>query len=419
MRGFFFMSGRLLFLGLVLALLNVQAFAQIGLVLQLPPTANIDNVAAHAGGVVVDAIPEAGLFLLSVSSVPQNLSDSDRVWAEVNQGTTLPSAPPALYFSVPPTTPADWFKTQPAFGLINLSGATTCSTGSGVIVADIDSKVDCSHPALIGHCMIGNDFVVGAPSGLATQNDSSASYLDDSSASYLDDSSASYLDDSSASYLDDSSASYLDGHKAQIHGTFTAGIIRVVAPGAIIMPLRAFADDGSSNCFTIAKAIHYAVRNGAQVINMSFGLETACKAISTAITYALGRNVTIPASAGNKNSSVPQFPASLPGVLATAATTIRDVKASFSNYGPNIFIAAPGVHIISAVPDNHYGIMSGTSFSAPIIAATVARLLAEGVTGTGVASRIASGASNIDLQNPSYIRLLGAGRVNIRNSICR
>jgi len=184
------------------------------------------------------------------------------------------------------------------------------------------------------------------------------------------------------------------------------------------MPLRAFADDGSSNCFTIAKAIHYAVRNGAQVINMSFGLETACRAISTAITYALGRNVTIPASAGNKNSSVPQCPASSPGVIATAATTIRDVKASFSNYGPYISIAAPGVHIISAVPDNHYGIMSGTSFSAPIIAATVARLLAEGVISTGVASRIASGASNIDLQNPSYIDLLGAGRVNIRNSVC-
>src|SRR6266566_4167620 len=104
MRGFFFMSGRLLFLGLVLALLNVQAFAQIGLVLQLPPTANIDNVAAHAGGVVVDAIPEAGLFLLSVSAVPQNLSDSDRVWAEVNQGTTLPSATSTTLRPVTSTT---------------------------------------------------------------------------------------------------------------------------------------------------------------------------------------------------------------------------------------------------------------------------------------------------------------------------
>jgi subtilisin family serine protease len=184
------------------------------------------------------------------------------------------------------------------------------------------------------------------------------------------------------------------------------------------MPLRAFDDDGSSNCFTIAKAIRYAVNNGAQVINMSFGLDTPCRVISTAIDYALARNVKLTVSAGNQNTSVPQFPASYPGVIATAATTIRDVKASFSNYGAHIFVDAPGVHIISAVPDNHYGIMSGTSYSAPIIAAVVARLLAEGVTGTGIASRLASGAININAQNPTFTGLLGAGRVNIRNSVC-
>ena len=416
------MRGRLLFLSLVLALFalfNVQAFAQnFGLVLQLPPTANIDAVASHAGGVVVDAIPEAGLFLLSVPAVPQNLADSERVWAEVNQGTTLPSAPPARYFSVPPTTPADWFKTQPAFGLINLSGATTCSTGSGVIVADIDSKVDCSHPALIGHCMIGHDFVVGAPSGLATQNDSSASYLDDSSASYLDDSSASYLDDSSASYLDDSSASYLDSQNpCYSHGTLTAGLIAVVAPDAMIMPLRAFDDNGSSNCFTIARAIRYAVNHGAQVINMSFGTDTDCAVNRSAIAYALERNVWLIASAGNKNTSAPQFPAADPGVITACATNLLDMKALFSNYGTDIYVCAPGVNIISAVPGNRYGIVNGTSFSAPIIAATVALVLAEGVTRVALASRIAGATLNIDAKNPAYIGQLGFGRSDIQKAV--
>jgi subtilisin family serine protease len=399
-----------------LSFLNLQAFAQIGLVVQLPPTANIDSVATHANGVIVGAIPEAHQFLLSVPATPHNLPDNEVHWMELNQGTSLPSGPHHQYVDVPATAGADWYNTQPPFARINLQNALTYSTGAGVIVADINSGVDDTHPALAGHLMSGYDFVVGKPVGVTSLNDSGASYLDDSGASYLDQATIAYLNDSGASYLDDSGASYLDGQNpAFSHGTLTVGIIAAIAPGAIIMPLRAFDDNGSSNTFTIARAIRYAVNNGAQIINMSFGTIEDTAVLRTAVAYALSRNVILTASAGNSNTSIAQYPAGYSGVLTTAATNLEDVKASFSNYGTSVDIDAPGVNIISAVPGNHYGIVNGTSFSAPITAGTAALLRAEGVT--GAAARIAGGAINIDSMNPNYVGQLGSGRIDILNSV--
>ncbi|PYS54216.1 MAG: hypothetical protein DMG13_09100 [Acidobacteria bacterium] len=408
------MRGRLLFLCLLLALFNVPAVAQIGLVVQLPPTANIAAVALHANGAVVDVIPEANQFLLSVPAAPSHLADTDVRWMELNQGATLPSAPHARYLQVAPNTAPGWYKTQPALALTNLGGALTYSTGRGVVVADINSRVDTSHWALIGHLLPEQDFVSVRPNGVTALNESSASYLDESSASYLDQSSASYLDESSASYLDESSASYLDGRNpAYAHGTLVAGILTVVAPGAMIWPLRAFDDNGSSDTWMIAKAIRYAVNHGAQVINLSLGSEVNSAVLRSAVDYALDHNVTVTASAGNKNSFAPQYPAGYSGVIAAAATNLLDVKAPFSNFGADVSFTAPGVNIISAAPGNLYAIVNGTSYAAPIIAGTAALLREQ--ASTGVASRIA--VINIDAKNPLYAGQLGRGRVNILKSV--
>jgi len=335
---------------------------------------------------------------------------------ELNYGTTVPSNSRPKYVTVPQTFAASWYKTQPALTLVKAQQALMHATGRGVLVADINSQVDYSHPALAGHLTSGYDFVVGKPTGVTKLNDSSASYLDDSSASYLDGSTVTYLNDSSASYLDDSSASYLDGRNpAYSHGTLTAGIIAVIAPDSMIMPLRAFDDNGSSDTFMIARAIRYAVDQGAHIINMSFGTPDDTAVLRTAVGYALSRNVILTASAGNNNSSMPQYPAAYPGVLATAATNLQDVKASFSNYGTPVFVDAPGVNIISAIPGNLYGIVSGTSFSAPITAATAA-LVREKVM-TGIASIIGAGAVNIDPLNPNFAGQLGKGRIDILKSV--
>jgi subtilisin family serine protease len=283
-------------------------------------------------------------------------------------------------------------------------------------VADINSQLDYSHPALLGHLTSGYDFVTSKPGGATALNQSSASYLDQSSASYLDQSSASYLDQSSASYLDQSSASYLDGlNPAYSHGTLCAGIIAVVAPDAMVMPLRTFDDNGSADLFMIAKAIRYGVKQGAHVINMSFGTAIDSKAISSAVVYAQQRNVVLTASAGNNNTSTPQYPAAYSGVITTAATDLRDVKAPFSNYGKPVFVDAPGMNIISAFPGNLYGLVNGTSFSSPIVAGTAALLSSQ--NRAGVASRLAAGAINIDGTNPDYAGQLGYGRIDILKSV--
>jgi len=408
-------SWLLLILGLVF--FKVQGFAQIGMVVQLPEQADIDAVAAHANGAVVAVIPGAHQFLLSVPAVPHNLPDTEVRWMELNQGTRLPGASHRVYVNVPTTTAgADWYKTQPAFRLVNLQNALTYSTGAGVIIADINSQVDYSHPALAGHLTSGYDFVVGKPNNVSALDQSSASDLDQSTASDLDAATLAYLEQSSASDLDQSSASDLDSRNhAYSHGTLTAGIIAALAPGAIIMPLRAFDDDGSSDTFMIARAIRYAVNQGAQIINMSFGVSTDTAVVRTAVQYALSRNVVITASAGNANTTIAQYPAGSPGVLTTAATTLQDVKASFSNYGPPVDVDAPGVNIISAFPGNLYAIVSGTSFSAPMTAAVSALVRAQGVA--DVASRIGGAATNIDAMNPGYAGQLGYGRIDLLKSV--
>jgi len=404
----------MLIAGLVIFSLN--AFAQIGVVVQLPPTANIDAVAEHAGGAVVAVIPNANQFLLSVPAAPNHMPDSDIRWMELNRAATVPSTPRPKYLRASNRAAADWYKGQPSLTLINIQQALTYSTGSGVIIADINGRVDQSHPALIGHLMAGYDFVRERPNGVTALNDSSASYLDDSSASYLDAATAAYLNDSSASYLDDSSASYLDGQNpAYSHGTLTAGIIAAVAPNAIIMPLRAFDDSGSSDTFTVARAIRYAVDHGAQVINMSFGTPDDTAVLRSAVAYALSRNVIVTASAGNDNTSIPQYPAGYSGVLTTASTNLQDLKAPFSNYGTPVFVDAPGVNIISAFPGNLYGIVNGTSFSAPITAAAAALVVAEGVT--SAETRVGGGAVNIDPKNPPYAGQLGYGRINVLKAV--
>jgi subtilisin family serine protease len=402
--------------GLALLLFGVPAFAQIGCVLQLPPNADVAAIAANAGGAVVDAMPDVNQILLSVPNCSPNSPPSGVTWQEPNASTTFPSNPHPAYLVASPNAAASWYSTQPSFGLINLNGGLTYSTGRGVVIADIDSLVDYSHPALAGHLTSSYDFVVERPQGVAILNDSSAGYLDDSSAGYLDTATITYINDSSAGYLDTTTGGYLNTlNPAYSHGTLVAGILAAVAPDAMIMPLRAFDNNGSSDTFAIAKAIRWAVNNGAKVINMSFGTLTNAQVLQTAIAYALAHNVTLVASAGNNNTSAPQYPAAYSGVISTAATNLLDIKAPFSNYGPSINMGAPGVNIISAVPGNLYGIVSGTSFSAPIIAGTAALVLSEGVT--SVTNQITSGAVNINAINPAYSGQLGSGRVDVLKSV--
>mgnify|MGYP003575095401 FL=1 len=115
------------------------------------------------------------------------------------------------------------------------------------------------------------------------------------------------------------------------------------------------------------------------------------------------------ASAGNNNTSTPQYPAAYAGVVTVAATGLLDRKAPFSNYGSHVFVDAPGTHIISTLPGGGYGMASGTSFSAPMVAGMAA--LIRSVRFNDTAGVISQFAVRIDGRNPQHSGQLGYGRV--------
>jgi len=421
---------------LSISVTHVQAAAPIPLIVKILPGAALGRVLGWLGGTLVDSIPGSNVILVNVPNLPlvspllgllgNTLSLVGIEWFEVNNGVTEPTHSRSGVIQVNGTTAVDWYKNQPAFQLVRSGQARVYATGRGMVVADINSSVDYGHPALIGHLTSGYDFVTNRPAGSAALNQSSSSFMDQSSSSFMDQSSSSFMDQSTSSFMDNSNAEFLTQTTSTLtygdlttpaysHGTLTAGVIAAVAPDAMIMPLRAFDDNGSADLFILAKAIRYAVDNGAHVINMSFGTLEKSKALQNSIDYAKSKGVILVASAGNNNTSSPQYPAAFSGVLSTAATDLWDKKASFSNYGNAVFVDAPGVNIISAFPNGYYAMVSGTSFSAPAVAATAA--LVRSVRTTGVSNSISSGAVDIDYKNPYYIDKLGYGRIDVYKAV--
>jgi subtilisin family serine protease len=427
---------KLLILLLVLAATQLSAGPnRYTVIVELQPNANSHAVAAAFGGTIVGSIDGTSIYLLSVPALPV-LRSNPALGVQSVQSNDVVRLRPRFgalgVLNTPASGAAEWYAGQPAMKLIRADQAMAYSKGRGVVVADLNSRVDYAHPALIGHLTGGYDFVSGQASEGNSLNDSSSSFLDQSSSGFLDQSTASFLDQSTASFLDQSTASFLDQSTASFldqstasfldssnpasgHGTFCAALIAAVAPESMIMPLRVFDDWGYADTFSIVRATYYAVRNGAQVINMSFGMTAASPAVEQAIAFATASGVTVVASAGNDNSAAPQYPAAYTDVISAAATDLVDKKAGFSNYGSSIYVTAPGVNIISAYPGGRYAMASGTSFSTALVSGEAALL--RSVRWTGTRTAVAKGAINIDSKNPNYAGQLGFGRIDIVRSL--
>ncbi len=134
--------------------------------------------------------------------------------------------------------------------------------------------------------------------------------------------------------------------------------------------------------------IEWAADNGAKVINMSLGGLYPSRAIEDAVAYANRKGAVVVAAAGNcggQNSSdsrcstpnLPWYPADTPGVVGVAALDNSGQKATFSNYGTWIDVAAPGASIISTLPGDKYGYYNGTSQATPYVAGTLALIFAK------------------------------------------
>ncbi|MEW2341609.1 type VII secretion-associated serine protease mycosin [Streptomyces griseoaurantiacus] len=176
------------------------------------------------------------------------------------------------------------------------------------------------------------------------------------------------------------------------HGTKVAGIIAArpragtgfvgLAPEATVIPIRQNDADSTGDSDTMAQAITYAVSRGAQVINISQDTTkplSATSALAQAVRRAIDKGVVVVASAGNDGldgKAKATYPAAFDGVLAVASSDRNNERASFSQAGPFVGVAAPGVDIVSTVPGGGQCADNGTSFSAPFVAG-VAVLLKE------------------------------------------
>lgn len=245
----------------------------------------------------------------------------------------------------------------------------------GVVVAVVDSGVDITHPAL--RSSIWSNPGEDCPDVPTT--DLGSNGRDDDRNGYADDCFGWDF----ARNLPTPFASAL----ADRHGTHVAGIVaadanvpvpnlpspRGAAPGVKVMPLR-FIDGAYGRTDDAVAAIAYAVSQGADVINLSWGTSDHVPALRAAIEEATSAGVVVVAAAGNQAAdlaSAPLYPAAydIPGLIVVSAHDRTGQLAPFSNFGSRVDLSAPGVGVWSTYPLESAGLSSGTSMAAPLVSA--------------------------------------------------
>lgn len=407
------------------ALLLGPAFAGDGEFIVRAPGNSIQHL-VNKGATVVAALsaPAQNLYIVKVPGATNNAAlnlivSEPGVTAETNVNVALPGATVATSMSTKPanfstvfnslqgamlsktcasggapglawTTLFHGFACQPAVGIINLPQSRSFATGSG-IVGVLDSGIDPTHPALIGSVTLGYDLTNNTPGGFVSVNDvqsttsilddnqSTTSILDDDSTVLVDQSTTSILDDnqSTTSILDQSATSISNNHPKNFagHGTMVAGVIHLVAPGAILMPIKVFSANGTASLSQVLAGIYYAVGHGVKVLNMSFSMTSVSQELINAINYANSNGLILVAAAGNDGKNIMVYPAGLNQVIGVGATTNQNIRSSYSNYGPVVSLAAPGDGIITTYPGGQWAMAWGTSLSTPFVTGGVALLI--------------------------------------------
>ena len=217
--------------------------------------------------------------------------------------------------------------------------AVATRLGAGVKVAVVDTGIDLSHPAFRGKLAPSYEWKDFVDSDRYPQEVKGANYG---------------------------------------HGTGVADIIIQVAPNAKILPIRVLGPDGSGDTTDVVAAIDHAIRMGADIINLSLGTEGEEKALKELVKYARKQEVLLVASAGNNAQENVLYPARHNSeVVSVGSVNAYDEISTFSAYGKELSVMAPGEHIYTAAPDENIAYWSGTSFAAPIVSGTAALALGE------------------------------------------
>ncbi|MFC7062317.1 S8 family serine peptidase [Halobacillus seohaensis] len=262
--------------------------------------------------------------------VPNDV-DFDQKLREFRQLSSLETADPD-YFSETSYIPSDdLYDEQWQFNNLNMEKAWDVTRGSpDTVVAVLDSGVNSNHSDLAGRVLPGYDFV---------NNDNDASD---------DNGHGTHIAGLIAANSDDSGISGIDHYTK-------------------VLPVKVMGQDGRGSMENIIDGILYAIDQGVDVINMSYGTYQKSQAIEDALWQAYDQGITLVAAAGNEGTDKWSYPASYTPVISVAATGPSDYITDFSNYGSWIDITAPGTNLISTDYQGGYRSGDGTSYSAPLI----------------------------------------------------
>jgi subtilisin family serine protease len=340
-----------------------------------------------AEAAAVDSTDGSGLVLAE----PASGQSVDDAVAELESNPDVLFAEPnaVVRIALSPTDPhyASYQWSLPQIGLPTAWDTTTGN--SGVIIAVLDTGVQSTHPDLTGKV------TTGAQAGYNFVGNNTNT---------------------------------TDDHS---HGTFVAGIIAANANNGAggagvcwscrIQAVKVLDTTGSGSSFNVAQGIDWAVSHGADVINLSLG-GGAAASLQTAVNNAWNAGVIVVAATGNDNGPV-LYPAAYSNAIAVGSNEQNGSRSSFSNYGPEIDIMAPGGNVLGALCSCNgnpggYGTGSGTSFATPHVAGVVGLMIAAGITDKNeIRSRIQTTATNMDVAG--FDNNTGWGRINAAAAIAQ
>jgi thermitase len=310
----------------------------------------------------------------------------------------LPKSDPATSISADKSVPADSQFNDPLIGKVwsfNDASNFGVSVNSAykeygttnttpIIVAVVDTGVDTQHVDLKSVIWVNSNEIPG-------------NGIDDDNNGYIDD-----INGINTLVRDSNGKATVDNKDTHSHGTHVSGTIGAtqnnkigiagIASNVKIMGIRTVPNNGDETDIDVAEAFIYAAKNGAKIINCSFGKSSneGRQLIPDTLKY-IGENygVLVIAAAGNDSKDIDKsltYPASLnsDNLLVIASTSNNGRMSSFSNYGKmNVDVAAPGSSIYSTVPGNRYESMSGTSMAAPTTVGVAAEILSHHPNLTG------------------------------------
>jgi hypothetical protein len=323
------------------------------------------------------------------------------------------------------------YMSQPGIVKINLPGSREWK-GQGVRVAVIDTWVDASNTVL-------HDFIdtkaafdcIANKNGGASITQETSPFIDQETSPFIDSTgtvlvnqeTSPFIDQETSPFIDQETSPFIDGI-AFGHGTMVAGLVHRVAHDAKLVPIRAFLNDGSGSIADVIQGIYYAADVAkVDVINMSFSAPDDSPELRAAIKHAQDKGVICVASVSNSNSPKNVYPAAEDKVIGVAATDYNDYKASFSDWGSDVNLAAPGVYMTSTYPNDsegqqHWAMASGTSFATPLVTGAVAVLKSLPATNVEVESSAKYLDSSADpILDPAYRNKLGSGRLDVSGAV--